>query len=119
MMNEVLYQRYISDTYHTRGREIASWMEQYYNMPGAKRMEKLAKIKKTTVRKSSVPSVMTGSESIETAQSETWTAKKYSGTAEKKINEFRRAIRSGMTKVAREILEDKSFKSLKFFAKNY
>ena len=110
LMNEVLYQKFFSDSYRTRGKEIISWMEKYYDMPGAQRMEKLAKIKKASVRKSNVPSVMTGSESIETAQSETWTAKKYSGAAEKKINEFKRAIRSGMTKVAREILEDKSFK---------
>lgn len=110
LMNEVLYQRYISDTYRTRGKEIAIWMERYYDMPGAARMEKLAKIKQATVRKAKVPAIMSGSESIETAQSETWTAKKYSGSAEKKINEFKRAIRSGSTKVAREILENKSFK---------
>ncbi len=110
LMNEILYQRYISDTYRTRGKEIAIWMERYYDMPGATRMEKLAKIKQTTVRKAKVPAIMSGSESIETAQSETWTAKKYSGSAEKKINEFKRAIRSGSTKVAREILENKSFK---------
>lgn len=110
LMNEVLYQRYISDTYHTRGKEIATWMEKYYDMPGATRMEKLAKIKQATVRKARVPNTISGSESIETAQSETWTAKKYSGSAEKKINEFKRAIRTGSTKVAREILENESFK---------
>ena len=110
LMNEVLYQRYISDTYRTRGKEIAIWMERYYDMPGATRMENLAKIKQATVRKAKVPAIMSGSESIETAQSETWTAKKYSGSAEKKINEFKRAIRSGSTKAAREILENKSFK---------
>lgn len=110
LMNEVLYQRYISDTYHTRGKEIAAWMEKYYDMPGAGRMEKLAKIKKATVRKASTPKIITGSESIETAQSETWTAKKYTGSADKKITEFKRAIRSGSTKVAREILENRSFK---------
>ena len=110
LMNEVLYQRYISDTYHTRGVEIASWMEKYYDMPGASRMEKLAKIKKATVRKSRVPAMVTGSESIETAQSETWTAKKYTGNAAKKIDEFKRAIRSGSTKVARQILEDRAFR---------
>jgi hypothetical protein len=27
LMNEILYQRYISDTYHTRGREVAAWMD--------------------------------------------------------------------------------------------
>ena len=86
-------------------------MEKYYDMPGATRMEKLAKIKKTTVRKARVPNTISGSESIETAQSETWTAKKYSGSAEKKVNEFKRAIRTGSTKVAREILENKSFKN--------
>ena len=110
LMNEVLYQRYISDTYHTRGKEIASWMEKYYDMPGAARMEKLAKIKQVTVRKPNTPNIITGSESIETAQSETWTAKKYTGSADKKISEFKRAIRSGSTKVARQILEDRGFK---------
>ena len=110
LMNEVLYQRYISDTYRTRGAEIAAWMERYYDMPGATRMAKLAKIKQATARKPSVPSIMTGSESIETAQSETWTAKKYIGDTDKKINQFKRAIRSGSTKVARQILEDKAFR---------
>ncbi|MBQ1996853.1 MAG: transcriptional repressor NrdR, partial [Alphaproteobacteria bacterium] len=111
LMNEVLYQRYISDTYHTRGREIAAWMDKYYNMPGAKRMEKLAKIKKASVRKASVPNMISGSESIDTAQSETWTVKKYSGKTDKKIGDFKRAIRTGSTKVARQILEDKTFKN--------
>lgn len=110
LMNEVLYQRYISDSYRTRGREIVAWMERYYDMPGAQRMEKLAKIKKATVRRARVPNIMTGPESIETAQSETWTAKKYTGATNKKINEFKRAIRTGSTKIARQILEDKSFK---------
>ncbi len=110
LMNEVLFQRYISDTYRTRGAEIAAWMEKYYDMPGAARMEKLAKIKNATVRKARAPSIISGSESIETAQSETWTAKKYSGATGKKINEFKRAIRSGSTKIARQILEDKVFK---------
>ena len=111
LMNEVLYQRYISDTYRTRGKEIVAWMELYYDMPGAARMEKLAKIKQATVRKAKKPNIITGSESIETAQSETWTAKKYSGSAAKKIDEFKRAIRTGSTKVARQILETRSFKN--------
>ncbi len=111
LMNEVLYQRYISDSYRTRGKEIADWMEHYYDMPGASRMEKLAKIKKATVRKATTPNIISGSESIETAQSETWTSKKYSGMPAKKIDEFKRAIRTGSTKVARQVLEDKIFKS--------
>lgn len=110
LMNEVLYQRYISNSYRTRGAEIAAWMEKYFDMPGAIRMEKLAKIKRAEVRKARVPNVISGSESIETAQSETWTEKKYTGSVDKKITEFKRAIRTGSTKVAREILEDKKFK---------
>ena len=110
LMNEVLYQRYISDTYRTRGAEIAAWMEKYSDMPGAVRMEKLAKIKQASVRRARVPNIMTAAEPIETAQSETWTAKKYSGSTDKKINEFKRAIRTGSTKIARQILEDKKFR---------
>ncbi len=111
LMNEVLYQRYISDSYRTRGAELTQWMTNYYNMPGAKRIEKLAKIKKASVRKASVPNMISGSESIETAQSETWTEKKYTGNVDKKITEFKRAIRTGSTKVARQILEDKFVKN--------
>lgn len=110
LMNEVLYQRYISKTYHTRGKEIAAWMNKYYDMPGAERMAKLAKIKQATVRKPVVPRTISGGASIETAQSETWTAKKYTGDTNTKINKFKRAIRSGSTKTARLILEDPAFK---------
>ena len=110
LMNEVLYQRYISDTYRTRGKELAAWMEKYYDMPGAERMVKLAKIKQATVRSAYVPRIISGGASIETAQSETWTAKKYTGDTNKKITQFKRAIRSGSTKRARLILEDSAFK---------
>ncbi|MBR5153346.1 MAG: lytic transglycosylase domain-containing protein [Alphaproteobacteria bacterium] len=110
LMHEVLYQRYVSNSYRTRGREIEAWMAKYYDMPGAGRLEKLAQIKKADVRSAVVPKMITGSESIETAQSETWTAKKYSGDADKKIGQFKRAIRTGSTKVARQILEDKAFR---------
>lgn len=110
LMNEVLYQRYISKTYRTRGKEIAAWMNKYYDMPGAERMAKLAKIKQATVRKPVVPRTISGGASIETAQSETWTAKKYTGDTNTKINKFKRAIRSGSTKTARLILEDPAFK---------
>lgn len=110
LMGEVLYQRYISKTYRTRGVEIAAWMNKYYNTPGAPRMEKLAKIKQATVRSAKLPRVATGGASIETARSENWTAKKYSGTTEKKITEFKRAIRNGSTKTARLILQDPMFR---------
>lgn len=110
LMNEVLYQRYTSKTYRTRGAEINAWMNKYYDMPGAARMEKLAQIKKTTVRKASVPKMISGTDSIETAQSETWTAKQYSGATDANIKKFKRAIRSGSTKTARLILQDPAFK---------
>ena len=110
LMGEVLYQRYISKTYHTKGREVAAWQQKYFNMPGAERMEKLAKIKKVSVRSAKLPRTVTGAESIETAQSETWTAKKYSGDTDKKITKFKKAIRSGSTKTARTILEDRAFR---------
>ena len=110
LMNEVLYQRYISKTYRTRGKEINDWMNKYYDMPGAERMVKLAKIKKTDVRNAKIPRTISGGASIETAQSETWTEKKYTGTTNDKIKKFKQAIRSGSTKTARLILEDASFK---------
>ncbi|MBO7508809.1 MAG: transglycosylase SLT domain-containing protein [Alphaproteobacteria bacterium] len=110
LMNEVLYQRYFSKNYHTKGSEVKAWMDKYSDMPGAARVEKLAKLKKTKVKSANVPSMLTGGRSIETAQSETWTEKQYSGSADKKITKFKKAIRSGSTKTARTILEDKSFK---------
>lgn len=110
LMNEVLFQRYISDTYRTRGKELTAWLEKYYDMPGADRMVKLAKIKQASVRKAYIPRTISGGASIETAQSETWTEKKYTGDTNTKINKFKRAIRSGSTKTARQILEDSSFK---------
>ncbi|MBO4626267.1 MAG: lytic transglycosylase domain-containing protein [Alphaproteobacteria bacterium] len=110
LLNEVLYQRYISKTYHTKGQEVVSWMNKYYDMPGAERMAKLANIKQVSVRSPKLPNPISGSESIETAQSETWTAKQYTGNVDKKITQFKKAIRSGSTKTARQILEDNSFK---------
>lgn len=111
LMNEVLYQRYTSKTYHTRGAELKSWMDKYYDMPGAERLYKIANIKQATVRKPSTPHIITGKDYIETAQSENWTVKKYSGATTKTIDKFKRAIRSGSSKTARNILEDKSFKT--------
>ncbi|MDR1338003.1 MAG: lytic transglycosylase domain-containing protein [Rickettsiales bacterium] len=110
LMNEVLYQRYTSKTYRTKGAEVQAWMTKYYNMPGAERMEKLGKIKKVSTRGAKMPRTING-KSIETAQSETWTAKKYAGDAEKKINQFKKAIRTGSTKIARNLLEERAFKS--------
>ena len=110
LMNEVLYQRYISKTYHTKGKEVVDWLAKYYDMPGAERMEKLAAIKKVKGHAAQLPRTISGSESIETARSETWTAKKYADKTEKKISQFKSAIRSGSTKTARQILEEGSFR---------
>lgn len=110
LMNEVLYQRFFSKTYKTRGAEISDWMKKYYDMPGAERVEKLSKIKKVKVRKPVIYSSLTAKSNGESAQSETWTTKTYSKSVEKKITSFKRAIRSGATKRARNILEDKKFK---------
>ena len=111
LMNEVLYQRYTSKTYHTRGAELKSWMDKYYDMPGAERLYKIAGIKKASVRKPNVPHIITGKEYIETAQSENWTVKQYKEKTTKTIDKFKKAIRSGSSKTARNILENKSFKS--------
>lgn len=118
LMNEVLYQRFTSKTYRTRGAELKSWMDKYYDMPGAERLYKIAGIKKTSVRKPNVPHIITGKEYIESAQSENWTVKQYNDKTTKTINKFKKAIRSGSSKTARNILEDKSFKS-KISASDY
>ncbi|MBD5389462.1 lytic transglycosylase domain-containing protein [bacterium] len=109
LRSEVLYQRYVSKTYRTRGAELADWMNKYYNMPGAERMVNLAKIKKAKVRSAKLPRTISGT-SIETAQSETWTEKTYTGAAGDNIKKFRTAIRRGSTKTARLILEDAAFR---------
>lgn len=110
LMNEVLYQRFISKTYRTRGVELQEWMNQYYDMPGAERISKIAKIKQTTVRQAVAPSIMTGKDYIETAQSENWTAETYNEKISKDIDKFKKAIRSGSSRTARNILEDRGFK---------
>ena len=110
LKNEILFQRYTSKTYHTKGAEVKAWMDKYSNMPGASRMEKLARIKQVSVKSARVPNILSGGGSIETAQSETWTAKHYGNAVEANIKKFKKAIRNGSTKTARNILEDKSFR---------
>lgn len=110
LKHEVLFQRYISKTYHTKGTEVKSWMDKYADMPGAVRMEKLGRIKQVATKPSRVPNILSGGGSIEMAQSETWTAKRYAARTEENITKFKKAIRSGSTKTARTILEDKSFR---------
>ena len=62
LMNEVLYQRYVSKTYRTHGTELQNWMKKYYDMPGAERLAKIAKIKKASTRKPDTPHIVTGKE---------------------------------------------------------
>ena len=111
LMNEVLYQRYVSKTYRTKGNELQTWMNKYYDMPGAERLSNMAKIKKASVRKPALPAIANSKGFIESAQSETWTEKEYKEKITNKIRDFKKAIRSGSSKTARKILEDKSFKS--------
>ena len=111
LLNEVLYQRYFSKTYRTRGQEVVNWMAKYNDMPGAARMKKLAAKKQVSVKKTNLPNSIAGTDAIETPQSENWTAKKYTGNTAKKIDAFKRAIRTGSTKTARTILEERAFKS--------
>ena len=118
LMSEVLYQKFFSKTYTTKGAEAKSWMDKYADMPGAVRVEKLAARKKTKVKKAVVPAMLSGNQSVENAQSETWTEKNYSGATDKKITKFRKAIRSGSTKTARNILEEKGFRK-KLAASDY
>ncbi len=106
---EVLYQRYTSKTYRTKGKELAAWMQKCYNKPGADRIAKIAKIKKASVRspKLPIPAVILGED---VARSESWTANTYSSGTAEKIKNFKKFLARGSTRNARELLEDKSFK---------
>ena len=106
---EVLYQRYISKTYRTRGKEITAWMQKCYKNPGAPRIAELAKIKKASVRSPKLPSPAVGL-GEDVARSESWTAKKYSSGTTAKIKKFKKALTRGSTKNARQMLEEKSFR---------
>ncbi len=106
---EVLYQRYTSKTYRTKGKEIAEWMQKCYTQPGADRMAKLAKIKKVSVRAPKIPITVSG-KSEASAKSESWTTKDYGGSAGSKLKKFKSSLTHGNTKNARNILEDKAFR---------
>ncbi|MCL2748598.1 MAG: lytic transglycosylase domain-containing protein [Alphaproteobacteria bacterium] len=109
LMQEVLFQRYTSKTYKSRGVEIVEWMKSYYDQPGADRMHKLAQIKKTSARAPKLPTLAIGTGDT-AAKSETWTTKNYGGDAGVKIKKFKNSLTHGNTKNARLILEEKGFK---------
>lgn len=109
LLNEVLLQRYVSKTYRTKGKEISSWLSKYFNMPGADRMYKLSKIKKTSAKSPKLPPIIAGKFS-ETPQSEVLIEKKYPKDIEKRINLFKKHLKKGHTKNARIILEDSYFR---------
>lgn len=108
LIGEVLYQRYTSKTYRTKGQKLKLWMDKYYNTPGAPRISKIAKIKKTSVRNVALPKLING-KGVESANLENWTTKTYSKNIQKNINVFKKYIKSGSSKRARILLEDKSF----------
>ncbi len=111
LMPDVLYQRFFAKTYHTRGQEIVNWMYVNYNLPGADGLYKLSKIKQvqSKTRKPSLPTPIFG-RGVDEAQSEKWVSHKYSSGTLQQINQFKRALRRGSTKNARDILDDKKLK---------
>ena len=109
LLNEVLLQRYTSKTYRTKGKEVSNWLEKYFNMPGADRMYKLSKIKKTSARSPKIPPIIAGKFS-ESPQSEVLIEKKYSKDIEKRINLFKKYLKKGNTKNARSVLEETYFR---------
>ena len=111
LMPEVLFQRYTSKTYKSKGAEIADWMRNYSDQPGADRIEKIGKIKKVETVKARLP-VLANAPDEDSAKSESWTAKDYGGTAGKKISQLRNALKQGNTKNARNILESAEFQKL-------
>ncbi|MCL1892414.1 MAG: lytic transglycosylase domain-containing protein [Alphaproteobacteria bacterium] len=109
LMQEVLFQRYISKTYRSRGKEIADWMQNYYDQPGADRMYKLAQIKQAQARAPKLPTPAVSTKDT-AAKSESWTAKDYVGDAGAKIKKFKNSLTHGNTKNARQVLEENGFK---------
>jgi len=105
---EILYQRYTSKTYRSKGKEIAAWMQKCYNKPGADRIAKIAHIKRIAVRSAKLPTpaVALGEAG---AKSESWTAKTYYGSTDKNISKYKKALSKGNTRNARQLLEDKKF----------
>ena len=108
VMAEVLFQRYMSKKYIASGQEVAAWMSNNYDMPGADRMFKLANRKKAAAHAPKLTPIASPS-AEQSAQSESWTAQNYSGETAKKIASFKNALRRGNTKNARNILEDSAF----------
>ena len=109
LLNEVLFQRYTSKTYRTKGKEVSNWLYKYFNMPGADRMYKLSKIKKVSAKSPKIPPIIAGKFS-ESPQSEVLIEKKYSKDIEKRINLFKKHLKKGNTKNARSILEENYFR---------
>jgi tetratricopeptide (TPR) repeat protein len=108
---EVFFQKYTSKTYKSKGKEIADWMNKCYDMPGADRIAKIAKIKKAVVRAPKLPVVAVAATVSDTAaKSEDWTTKNYTGATGQKLKQFRSALTSGSTKIARNILGENTFK---------
>ncbi|MCL1786023.1 MAG: lytic transglycosylase domain-containing protein [Alphaproteobacteria bacterium] len=109
LMSDVLFQKYMSKTYHSSAADLAGWMRKYYNMPGADQIFKQGQRRGAAMRAPIVP-VSVALTGDHVANSENWTAKSYGGETGRQIARFRSSLRRGQTKAARNLLEDASFK---------
>ena len=90
LMGEVLYHRYMSKGYYSRGVEVAEWMNKYADHPGADNIFKLSKKKKILVRAPALPSPASA-KSETGAYNESYTTKKYYGSTGSYVGQFQRA----------------------------
>ncbi|MDR1027231.1 MAG: lytic transglycosylase domain-containing protein [Rickettsiales bacterium] len=110
LMGEVLYQRYMSKNYASKGVEVAEWMEKYYNHPGAETMFKLSMRKKVLAREAALPT-MASAKYDGGAYSESWTTRKYSGSTGREIGRFQANLKRRNLKTCATILENKGVKT--------
>ncbi|MDR2268798.1 MAG: lytic transglycosylase domain-containing protein [Rickettsiales bacterium] len=109
LIGEVLYQRYMSKGYYSRGVEIAEWLNKYASHPGADNMFKLSKKKKVLARSPNLP-VLANVKAEAGAYNESYTTKKYYGSTGNQLGQFQRFIRKRKTNSAAGILVKESFK---------
>ena len=110
LMGEVLYQRYMSKSYASKGVEIAEWMEKYYNYPGAETMFKLSMKKKILAREPALPATASA-KTDRGSYSESLTTRKYSGTTGREVGRFRANLKKRNLQTCASILENKGVKT--------
>ena len=109
LMGDVLYERYMSKTYVSSGAELTEWMKNHHAHPGAEIIHKLAKRKKATTRKPSLPEPA----SIRRESgvfNESWTTKKYHGTTGRQVGQFRSALKRRDMQTVVNIMNNADFK---------